>query len=149
MQTIKNKKVVKDENFWYRAVKYFLYGCLGIYKSLCFMVCFLPAKDTKDKVNPSVNSFYPRLIWIEGLVKCGKILSKLLLQSSKPPFRELLDSILDIQLQKRWEISTKEAVVRMFLPFKDPYFLQTQLFCVKKAIQAKEGSSGWMFALAF
>jgi hypothetical protein len=53
LQTIKNKKVVKDENFWYRAVKYFLYGCLRIYKSLCFMVCFLPAKDTKDKVNPS------------------------------------------------------------------------------------------------
>ena len=50
---LKTKKVVKDENFRYRAVKYFLHGCLRIYKSLCFMVCFLPAKDTKDKVNPS------------------------------------------------------------------------------------------------
>ena len=41
-------------------------------------------------------------------------------------------------LRSSWEISTKEAVIRMFLFVKGPYFLRTQLFCVKKAIQAKE-----------
>ena len=42
----------------------------------------------------SANFFYPKLIFIEGLVECGKIPSELSLQSSKPPLWESLDSML-------------------------------------------------------
>ena len=42
----------------------------------------------------SANSFYPKPIFIDGVVKCEKIPSELLLYSSKPPF-----SMLDIRLE--------------------------------------------------
>ena len=46
----------------------------------------------------SSNFFYPKPIVIEGVVKCGKISSDILLWSSKLPFWELFESMLDIQL---------------------------------------------------
>ena len=43
----------------------------------------------------SANSFYPKSIFIEVALKCGKIPSKL---SSISPYLELWDSMLDIRL---------------------------------------------------
>ena len=71
----------------------------------------------------SANSFYPQLIFIEGVVKCGKIIIQIFLRSSKPPFWALLDFMLDTWLLDY--LNPKNSVTDRL-----PIFCHDQTICI-------------------
>ena len=64
------------------------------------------------------NSFYPRVIFIKGVVEYGKIPSEILLSSSNPTFWELSDSMLDTRLMLSKNISLMHNLYRFWIIFR-------------------------------